>query len=662
MPHPAPSKTTAKQKEALASLEACLLCQLCNKRMNDPATLISCAHSFCYDCIDEFCEDHWECPVEGCTGGGVANKGQSESYVRKNPVIADVVSSLGKIEKILESGPDNWWKGGKTGAAQPEEEEVVDFQAMMEKVKGKPSSSLDSGDESSATEELAVGKENNGNDAAKGQGGRKTMSIDASLFSSDGSAKVAGGKGATPPEFSCSPISMKASQRGPGSMASTDEETERQTATASQLDRLPLPSAEKEGEEPAGGAQLEVIPANKPSAYKRQRTSSISEPSHPSSLAKGPSPKRNRVSFQQQPRVMLLTPSWTLSNGHSRCLRKCMNDGFIEMMRMSSSDGNNEDEFDSGFDFETNEGRESFLATLSSYRSVNCPPAPLSFYAVSTEKDESFTFGDAIIVPRSFQYYLAVACGLPIVDIEFLSSKASMKRRGTTQHQRYPFPGDEAEQKRGRKGQKDCFVLGASNYTWDAPKKARTAALERQSLWQKEEGPHAQLETLLPGTDLLRDYSVLLVGEFDHPSHSKRAAAKRKQKSSEFGGGYCTRGNISLLLQLCGACLYDLESVATTKLIKKGLTEAQLADIQSLTPTGATQNGLKLNDALQASPMEASRGGVVVVVKDQSEAKLAREFLAQLNTPLQIPVVSSQWVLDSIGEFEALDVSKFAAK
>ena len=39
--------------------------------------------------------------VEGCTGGGVANKGQSESYVRKNPVIADVVSSLGKIEKIL---------------------------------------------------------------------------------------------------------------------------------------------------------------------------------------------------------------------------------------------------------------------------------------------------------------------------------------------------------------------------------------------------------------------------------------------------------------------------------------------------------------------------------------------------------------------------------
>merc|ERR1712241_860073 len=123
------------------------------------------------------------------------------------------------------------------------------------------------------------------------------------------------------------------------------------------------------------------------------------------------------------------------------------------------------------------------------------------------------------------------------------------------------------EKKRGKKSdQRDYLVLGASDYTWDAPKKARATAIERHSLWQKGEGPHAQLKTLPPGTDLLCEYSVLLLGEFDQPNHSKRTVAKRrKQRESETKGGYCTRGNISLLLQLCGARVYDIDSVTASR-------------------------------------------------------------------------------------------------
>ncbi|KAL7534352.1 hypothetical protein ACHAXR_005812 [Thalassiosira sp. AJA248-18] len=682
MSPPSPSKMTANQAESLEAMRSCLQCQLCDKRINEPATLLSCAHSFCHGCILRYTENSWSCPLPGCRTP-VTMKGGGREYVKTNPMISAVASSLVNIEQILATGPNNWWtgrnedRGQNQGAVQFEdEEEVVDFQMVMDqenKRKREESSSSSSSDEdedaSDATKEFVIS-----NAARDPSEGSKTLSIDQSLFDSGQSAKF-NQKCAAPPEFSCSPIAMQSSQPD-------HDDDDRQTATASQLDRVLMRSAQKtdntkSSPTPAANSsakvQLEVIQSKQSaSSCKKQRTSSTtSRPTVQSSLAKGPSPRRSRVSFQQQPRVMLLNPSWTLSNAHTRCLRKCANDGFISMLKMRSSDAfDDEDQFDSGFDFDTKEGRESFLAMLSSNRTDNCPPAPLSFYAISTEKDPNFSFGEAIIVPRSFHYYLAVACGLPIVDIEFLSSTAEMKMRGTMNHQRFPFPsvpGADEKKRGGRKhSQKDCLVLGASNYTWDAPKRAQTASLDRHSLWQKEEGTHARLETLLPGTDLLHDYSVLLLGgEFDQPNHSKRTVAKRrKQRDSEIkGGGYCTRGNISLLLQLCGAKVYDIDSVTTAKHIKKGLSDKQWMDIKNAKPLGASENDPTLNEELQ-SITDGSRRKTIVMVKDKSDAKLGSEFINQLNSVAswageardsQICVVSCQWLLDSIGEFEAQD-------
>ena len=533
-----------------------------------------------------------------------------------------------------------------------DEDESIDFQKMAAEKEDdtnnkrkREESSSDDDEDDDKTEDIPQ-KDN----------GRKTMSIDQSLFSIDERKKSA----EETPKFSCgSTIQMQASQC-PSIGGDESEDDERQTATASQLDRVLMASSGKKSDMKSPPPsekvpQLEVLPGSN-RKKKKQHTSILTPPDKSMLGKKKQSPKRlrtTRVSFQQQPRVLLLDPSWKLCNAHTRTLRKC-NDDFLTILKMPTEDAfDTTDEFDSGFDFDTKEGRDAFMAKLSSDRTANLPPAPLSFYAVSTEKDEELApFGS--VVPRSFPYYLSVACGLPIVDIEFLSSAANKKRQGTMSHQRYPFPHIP-----GADDTTDAcpfLVLGASDHKWNVPQYAYKAAMDRHNLWQKEEGPNAKLDTLLPGTDMLHDYSILLLGEFDQPNHSKRTGVKkRKDRNSEATGvGYCTRGNITLLLQLCGAQVYDIDNVVTSKHIKKGLTEDELTSIKNAVSIDGN-NGETLNDSLQSASGEGDTNKVVVMVRDRSDLKLGIEFINQLTDGTkasQIPVVSCQWLLDCIGDFE----------
>ena len=64
---------------------------------------------------------------------------------------------------------------------------------------------------------------------------------------------------------------------------------------------------------------------------------------------------------------------------------------------------------------------------------------------------------------------------------------------------------------------------------------------------------------------------------------------------------------------------------------------------------------------------QLERGKVIVMVKDKSEAKLGTDLRNQLaanassagDKILQIPVVSCQWLLDSIGDFVEQDIGKY---
>jgi len=58
-------KLTADQARAIESMRSCLRCQLCDKMLVVPATLMACNHSFCRACITKYTEDNWICPGEG---------------------------------------------------------------------------------------------------------------------------------------------------------------------------------------------------------------------------------------------------------------------------------------------------------------------------------------------------------------------------------------------------------------------------------------------------------------------------------------------------------------------------------------------------------------------------------------------------------------------
>ena len=118
---------------------------------------------------------------------------------------------------------------------------------------------------------------------------------------------------------------------------------------------------------------------------------------------------------------------------------------------------------------------------------------------------------------------------------------------------------------------------------------------------------------------------------------------------------------MSILLQLCGARVYDVP-FASSKHMKKGLTEGQLKEIEDATPLGADRNGPTLKDILRSRIEDRSSSEprhLLVMLKGESDAmSLGKELLSQMSVEdADLPVISCQWILDSIGEFEVQEMS-----
>ena len=430
--------------------------------------------------------------------------------------------------------------------------------------------------------------------------------------------------------------------------------------------------------------------------------------------------KKNGVTFQLQPKILPLIPTSKWNAEHSRQLRKWITDGRASLFTISStadyssssssSSLDNSNDVGGGIDddgvynFDDEGVAESFLSLLSSSSSSStnnnddaaAAAVPiLSYYAISTEKDPNFSFDESVIVvPRSFMYYLVVACGLPIVDVDFLSMNQRGRRKSpmpmsttttttTTGGQRCPFP----------KNDDPYLIQGATNHTWGAPIKARMAAIDRHAMWRDGVGPYATSDTLRPGTDLLCNYIVILIGDYDQPASSSlqqtRGKRKRGGKSSANNGtmnagdkiGYRTRGNISILLRLCGAIVYDVTQIASSEQIQKGLNENQLSTIRNTTSLGGAStihndaDGVvvpTLKDILDnskrgvynnSSNREPPTNNLLVMVKDESDIQtIGREFVNKIfmkteNNVDVVPIVSSMWLFNSIGEFQVQSVT-----
>ena len=253
----------------------------------------------------------------------------------------------------------------------------------------------------------------------------------------------------------------------------------------------------------------------------------------------------------------------------------------------------------------------------------------------------------------------------------------------TTGGQRCPFP----------KNDDPYLIQGAANHTWGAPIKARMAAIDRYTMWRDGVGPYATSDTLRPGTDLLCNYIVVLIGDYDRPASSSslqqtRGKRKRGGKSSANDGtmnagdeiGYRTRGNISILLRLCGAIVYDVTQIASPKQIQKGLNENQLSTIRNTTSLGGATIHNDVNSVVvptlkdildnskrgvynNSSNLDFPNNNLLVMVKDESDIQtIGREFVNKIFTKTEnnvdvVPIVSSMWLFDSIGEFQVQSVT-----
>eukprot|EP00984_Skeletonema_dohrnii_P012955 scaffold5311_cov124-Skeletonema_dohrnii-CCMP3373.AAC.7 len=641
--------------------------------MKDAATL-GCSHSFCYNCIAKYTENKWNCPFPACNISVTSMKGNSDSYIKRNPQINDVVIALQRIEENVRVAPDRWWETGdnKNAAAgnmnnndgnnHSEEEEIVDFAAMQQ------NDNDSSDDESSTTKAYEPRDEKNEHNKMH------VMSIEQSLFPSDQSADANKADNSSLPRFSeVSSIAWQHSQmteeskKSPETSRTLDDDGP-QTATASQLDRvLMLDSDQQDPTKAAASSGVEIKRSEKELDKKQKPTRSGKKKALDQSEKKQmpkqtekkrkhsktptkkdiderkPAPKSRRtqrVSFQRRPKVMLLKPSLALKNTESRSIRKCIKDDMISMLKMQRDDIMEDDNLDTGFDFDTEDGRGQFLSLLSSSKNDHSTAVPSSCFALSTEKE--YAIDEGVVVPRSFQFYLAIACGLPIVEISFLESHSKKKRLGIMNHQHYPFPS--IDKKKMAEEEKATHVIGASNHNWYAPQKATSAAIERHSLWTSGEGIHASSDTLLPGTDLLQNYSVILLGDFDQPSVSKRVAKKKAKSAETTSDGSCTKGNIT---------------VFSTKAHQEGLE--QLTDVAKLSPLGHLEGSPTLKDVLQSYLDSKDDTGekVVAMVKDKSDTKLGTDFLVQFksfasdsNDDGVIDVVSCDWLFDCIGDFQ----------
>jgi hypothetical protein len=257
------------------------------------------------------------------------------------------------------NAPDKWWikkDDDKQSAVQfeeegGEEEIFIDFQQM----ETCQEDSKEDDDASSTTKDIEEPKGTG--EHTPGKGGQP-MNLDSSLFNSATRTNRERVSCNVPPLFSqqFSPISVKPSQHSEQPSGVSDG---RKTATASQMDEFVkkfgssiMPESEQKTATSSEIAGAFLSAKSPHSSAKNSTTPKSTEDKQklPREAASDITSRRSpRVSFQPRPKVMLLSPSWTLKPADARCIRKCIADGNITMLSKYPTS----EDLDFSFDFES---------------------------------------------------------------------------------------------------------------------------------------------------------------------------------------------------------------------------------------------------------------------------------------------------------------------
>jgi len=431
------------------------------------------------------------------------------------------------------------------------------------------------------------------------------------------------------------------------------------------------------------------------------------------------------------PFVFLLSSPMSLSASDLRCLRRCVKKENFFMLqndittRVRGSDTNTGDvirpcsDLDFNFNFELEEDTASFLETLfqsiapskstlssspedkpsmgtsaSKSKSNHSPPffvSTLCCYAICSNSE--FQTCDGFIAPRSFQYLLAVACGLPIVDISYIRSAAASSGGGHSSNGGNSYlhaleatmenkPRDDgtgggttpprARNKRTTRGKNDSklanvgkvpfrIVGDVQSSDWTGPKRARAALLER--LPAKVDSDIDACTVLRRrnsyNNGLLAGYTVILCGTYDtlpvgFPSQPRKGGrVKRSRAKSNTNTitaadklldethhpNLYSRGRLSLLLTLCGAEVLVLETFSN---------ESSLRCTSTSTASSPDRKVVILSNG-----------------RDRCFSKFARQLAAAAADDIgriTVSVVTNGWVLDSIAEFRVQNIKDYEVK
>eukprot|EP00557_Chaetoceros_sp_GSL56_P001205 CAMPEP_0176490512 /NCGR_PEP_ID=MMETSP0200_2-20121128/7912_1 /TAXON_ID=947934 /ORGANISM="Chaetoceros sp., Strain GSL56" /LENGTH=820 /DNA_ID=CAMNT_0017887827 /DNA_START=40 /DNA_END=2502 /DNA_ORIENTATION=- len=347
------------------------------------------------------------------------------------------------------------------------------------------------------------------------------------------------------------------------------------------------------------------------------------------------------------PMVFLLSPSSTLTLADQRILKKLIKKERLEMLHPPST---HDDDLDFCFDFDSDHHDhhvDCFLQSLYTRDNTSHYPVEYSYAICSNAEYQMF---EGYIMPRSFRYILAVACGLSIIDFSYLRQAANQSSFGT--HYLYA-PGSTMKDnnaaeiasfsrrkrsrgKDGDEGEVNYQIAGdVDSLEMMGPQRSREMML--QKLGQLD---HDDFWCYNNG--LLDGYHVILNGDYDDPvtltsslgdGNDKLSGGKkgRKQEAKTLSAivatdNQYTKGRVRMLLKLCGANVCD-----ETRTIVSFTTGSKILIL--------TKDGAKHKEC----------------VKSVLDTGYRPKELVE-----SAPIVGLRWLQDTIAEFKVKNIHEYA--
>ncbi len=328
----------------------------------------------------------------------------------------------------------------------------------------------------------------------------------------------------------------------------------------------------------------------------------------------------------EAPLIFLLPSKSALTAADNRIIQKSLKN---KRFRLLQSGDCHELDLNFNFNFDCESDTAAFLSVLYK-KAEGAFSVPAEVHYVLCFNAEYQTC-DGYIIPRSFRYLLAVACGLTIVDFSFLRKASSISSRKKAVPDYLYAPGcaksvevstKKSSRSRGRKEEEvedNYYVAGdVESVELMGPKRSREQLLARMS----------NCTSCSYNNGLLSEYSIFLLGDFDKAPLSKQEKRKRSAPTNADANDFdlYTRGRVQILLTLCGALIINNVNGNHDGLQMTGKTVVVL-----------TRGRPKAND-MKSAKSSLRKAGI-------SDDKIQN-----------VAVVGLKWLQDSIAEFKVKDL------